>query len=170
MVSNIKMVGRTGVIRVSWLFYTDPRAPPSCGLAESPTSSNGHIGDPEALHLGSGCHPADSSRVFSDVWEDDFLWGAHGCRAENTEETQKLLGNYVAHQRFFLDSLSRKIQPLVCLWAKPFGWRMWRSEVKLPWWKQPVFHSGSGPWAVELPFGFIQEECSHLGWHQRKCG
>lgn len=65
--------------------------PPLSPLSESPTSCNGHIGNPEALHLGCGCPPTDSSRVFSDVWENDFLWGAHSCQEENTREAQKQL-------------------------------------------------------------------------------
>lgn len=48
-----------GVIR-SLYSSTQSLQLPLPPLPKSPTSCNGHIGDPEALDLGSGYHPADS--------------------------------------------------------------------------------------------------------------
>ena len=121
-----------------------------------PTSCNGHVGDPEALHLGSGCHPADTGCVFSDVWENDFLRGAHGCWGESTGETQKQLTLWLISDSSWI----------------PYPWKLslhlsqvFRMEdvvlcgQVMTWWKQLLFHSGTGPRAAELPFGFIQKEC-----------
>lgn len=71
---------------------------------ETLTSCNGHVGDPEALYLGSGWQPADSGCIFSDVWKNDFFWRAHGCQGENTRETKKQLATIlnVFSPRFFV--------------------------------------------------------------------
>lgn len=60
---------------------------------------------------------------FSVMSEKRISFGEPMAVKEKTQEKHRKV-NYLAHQRCFLDSLSRKIQPLDCVWAKPLGWRV----------------------------------------------
>lgn len=101
---------------------------PFLSPTKCPTSCNGHIGNPEALHLGKiGCLQLTVA-AFSVMSEKEIIslgspWLLRRKHRRNPETVNSrssvILPEFLIHENS------------VYVWAKPLGWRMWWSVVKL---------------------------------------